>query len=301
MQLDHYVNTLGKSLKQKYGGRVRKLSIDGDFTCPNRDGTLGRGGCTFCSIDSFADKKAAEYSVSEQIQQRKLELKHQDIRYLAYFQAYTNTHAEVDYLRNLYFQALNQPDIIGLCVGTRPDCLNSAVLALLADIRSSGKEVWLEIGLQSAKNETLKKINRGHDFSCYQQAAKTIAQYELQLCCHLILGLPGEHYADYKNTLHKVLETGVQGLKLHPLHVVENSPMARTWRANRLSTLTQEEYVAAAASLIQLTPKNIIYHRVTAQARPKTLVAPQWCGNKWQPIVAITKKLHETGGQGSRL
>lgn len=301
MQLDKYVNTFGRALKQKHGVRVRKLSVDGSFSCPNRDGSIGRGGCTFCSVDSFSENSSIKQSIAEQVKQRKRELKHRNIKYLAYFQAYTNTHAELDYLKKLYDEALDQEDIIGLCVGTRPDCVSEPILQLLSELRLSGKDVWLELGLQTANDATLKKINRGHNFASYQQTASNAQRYQLNVCCHLILGLPGETFNTFLETHQKVLECGVQGLKLHPLHIVKNSAMARTWRFGRMELLTQEEYVEAAVELIQRTPLDICYHRVTAQARPKTLLAPAWCGNKWQPLVEITRRLDVLGGQGCKL
>ncbi|SMF55206.1 hypothetical protein SAMN02745866_03545 [Alteromonadaceae bacterium Bs31] len=301
MQLDHYVNTLGKSLKLKYGIRVRKLSLDGGFSCPNRDGTIGRGGCTFCSVESFAESLEHSPTIAQQIDLRKRELKQREIKYLAYFQSYTNTHAEFGYLKNLYEQALKEKDIIGICIGTRPDCLSEAVLQLLHEFNQHGKEVWLELGLQTANDNTLKKINRGHDFYSYQQAVKAAKKYALNICCHLILGLPGETLTDYLHTHEQVLSCGVQGLKLHPLHVVKNSAMARSWRFGRLDLITQEQYVAAAVELIQRTPLEVCYHRVSAQARPGTLLAPIWCGNKWLPLVEITRQLDTLGGQGCKV
>ena len=300
MQLDHYVNTLGRDLKTRFGGRVRKLTVDGNFTCPNRDGSIGRGGCTFCNVDSFVSLNQHHLSITEQLALRKQELKHQNIRYLAYFQAYSNTYAETAYLRELYQQALQSLDIIGICIGTRPDCISDAVMDMLCEYQLMGKEVWLELGLQSAHDKTLKRINRGHDFHCYQQTVNRARKRNLKICCHLILGLPGENQDDYRVTLQKVITTGAQGLKLHPLHVVKGSAMARTWQSGRLSTLTQDEYVEAAVDLIQRTPEEIVYHRVSAKARTDILLAPDWCNDKWSAIVEITRKLAQSGGQGSR-
>ncbi len=301
MQLDLYVNTLGRHIKQHFSGRVRKLSVDGDFTCPNRDGSIGRGGCTFCNVDAFVKPKQQQMSIAQQLSERKAELKHKDIRYLAYFQAYTSTYAEIEYLRGMYQQALEDDSVVGLCIGTRPDCVPEAVLKMLADYQQQGKEVWLELGLQSANDHTLKRINRGHDFAAFQQAVARAHHHGLKVCAHLILGLPGEGPADYMASLNAVLAERVEGIKLHPLHVVEGSSMAKAWRAGRLLVMDQADYVEQAVHLIRHTPPQVVYHRVSAHARPPVLLAPEWCQNKWLALTAIAKKLASEGPQGSAL
>lgn len=301
MQLDLYVNTLGRHIKQHFSGRVRKLSVDGDFTCPNRDGSIGRGGCTFCNVDAFVKPKQQQMSIAQQLSERKAELKHKDIRYLAYFQAYTSTYAEIEYLRGMYQQALEDDSVVGLCIGTRPDCVPEAVLEMLAEYQQQGKEVWLELGLQSANDHTLKRINRGHDFAAFQQAVARAHHHGLKVCAHLILGLPGEGPGDYMASLNAVLAERVEGIKLHPLHVVEGSSMAKAWRAGRLSVMDQADYVEQAVHLIRHTPPQVVYHRVSAHARPPVLLAPEWCQNKWLALTAIAKKLASEGPQGSAL
>lgn len=301
MQLNNYVNTFGTHLKKRFGIRVRKLTVDANFSCPNRDGSIGRGGCTFCNMDSFVKPEQNLLSVAEQLDLRKQEMKHSDIKYIAYFQAYSSTYGEIAHLKKLYQQALEAPDIVGISIGTRPDCISDEVLSLLANYRSQGKEVWLELGLQTANDHTLRRINRGHTFSTYQAAVAQAHGFNLDICCHLILGLPGETSEDYRETLNRVLETGVEGIKLHPLHIVEGSPMARTWRSGRISTLSMEDYTTAAVDLIQHTPGNVIYHRVTAKGRPPVLLAPEWCGDRWASMVDITRRLALTGPQGSRI
>ena len=171
MQLHELVNTFGQDLKQRHGQKIHKLSIHGAFTCPNRDGTLGRGGCTFCNVSSFADESAQQLSVVQQLLARRDEVTRAK-RYLAYFQAYTSTYAEVEYLQRMYEEALSVSDMVGLCVGTRPDCVPDAVLDLLAGYQARGYEVWLELGLQSANDKTLQRINRGHGYAAYADAVE---------------------------------------------------------------------------------------------------------------------------------
>lgn len=296
MHLDRYVNTLGRHLKARFGERVRKLALHAGFTCPNRDGTLGRGGCTFCSVRSF-NAGDAEISVGEQLAARRLELKRAS-RYMAYFQAYTSTYAEVDELRRLYAEATAEPDVVGLCVGTRPDCVPDAVLALLADYRQRGYEVWLELGLQSAHEETLRRINRGHGFAAYADAVARAHRHGVPVCTHLILGLPGESAAMCRETHRRVLELGVGGIKLHPLMIVKGSAMAAWFARGELLAPLIDDYAATAADLIRRTPGDIVFHRVTATAREPTLIAPHWCHTSWPAIHAICEDLMKNGSQG---
>ena len=300
MQLNDFVHMFGDDLKRRHGEKIHKLTLHGSFTCPNRDGTLGRGGCTFCNVASFADEQAQVLPIAAQLQQRAGEATRAR-RYLAYFQAYTSTYAEVDYLRQMYEEALTQADIVGLCVGTRPDCVPDAVLDLLAGYQAQGYEIWLELGLQSANDATLRRINRGHDYRAYESAVIRARSRGLRVCSHLIVGLPGEQAMDSLQTLHQVVRTGTDGIKLHPLHVVTGSTLGKAWLAGRLTVPSEEEYVAAACAMIRHTPAQIVYHRVSASARRPTLLAPAWCENRWQAMVAISRRLAVEGAQGSAL
>ncbi|ELY6246543.1 TIGR01212 family radical SAM protein [Cronobacter universalis] len=300
MQLQKLVNMFGGDLTRRYGQKVHKLSLHGGFSCPNRDGTLGRGGCTFCNVASFADETQQHLSIQQQLAQQAARVDRAR-RYLAYFQAYTSTFAEVNVLRAMYQQAVSQADIVGLCVGTRPDCVPESVLDLLSDYREQGYEVWLELGLQSAKDKTLHRINRGHDFACYQDTARRARMRGLKVCTHLIVGLPGETRRDALVSLERVVETGVDGIKLHPLHIVEGSIMAKAWRAGRLSGIALEDYAVTAGEMIRHTPPDIIYHRISASARRPTLLAPLWCENRWTGMVEIDRYLNQHGAQGSAL
>lgn len=298
MQLHELVNTLGQDLQHRYGEKVHKLTLHGGFSCPNRDGTLGRGGCTYCNVASFSDEKTQKQSILEQLTERAGEVKRAK-RYLAYFQAYTSTYAEVQTLKNMYEEALKLADMVGLCVGTRPDCVPDAVLELLSGYVQQGYEIWLELGLQTANDETLKRINRGHDFKCYADITKKARALGIKVCTHLIIGLPKEIKIDYLDTMEKVLEVGTDGIKLHPLHIVEGSTMAKAWRAGRLEAPEMDEYVAVASELIRMTPPDVVYHRVSAAARRPTLLAPLWCENRWLGMTEIGRVLDKDGAQGS--
>ncbi|ENM5772978.1 TIGR01212 family radical SAM protein [Vibrio mimicus] len=300
MQLHRLVNTIGQDLQRRYGEKVHKLTLHGGFNCPNRDGTIGRGGCTFCNVASFANEETQQKSIHDQLKDRAGEIKRAK-KYLAYFQAYTSTYAEVQVLKSMYEQALEVADIVGLCVGTRPDCVPDAVLELLADYVQQGYEIWLELGLQTAHDHTLKRINRGHDFACYAEITAKARALGIKVCTHLIVGLPGEGCSENMSTLQQVLKVGTDGIKLHGLHIVEGSTMAKAWRAGRLAVLEQDEYVSIACEMIRSTPPQIIYHRVSSAARRPTLLAPLWCENRWWAMTAIGQTLEIEGPQGSLL
>jgi len=299
-QLHELVNTIGQDLQRRYKEKVHKLTLHGGFSCPNRDGTIGRGGCTFCNVASFSDEQTQIKSIREQLTDRAGEVKRAK-KYLAYFQAYTNTYAEVQVLKNMYEEALTQADIVGLCVGTRPDCVPQAVLDLLSEYRQQGYEIWLELGLQTANNDTLKRINRGHDFECYAEITKKARALGIKVCTHLIIGLPKETEQDYHETLNKVIEVGTDGIKLHPLHIVEGSTMAKAWRAGKIEELVLDDYINIATDLIRHTPASIVFHRVTATARRPTLLAPLWGEQRWLAMTSIGSQLDELGAQGSAL
>lgn len=298
MQLHELVNTIGQDLQRRYGERVHKLTLHGGFSCPNRDGTIGRGGCTFCNVASFADEQTQVKSVAEQLQDRAGEVQRAK-KYLAYFQAYTSTYAEVQRLRALYEQALQSAHIVGLCVGTRPDCVPEAVLELLAEYVEQGFEIWLELGLQTANNRTLKRINRGHDFNSYAVSTQRARALGIKVCTHLIVGLPGENRQDNMATLEQVLAVGTDGIKLHGLHIVEGSTLAKAWRAGKVEAPELEDYVSIACEMIQRTPPDVVFHRVTSAARRPTLLSPLWCENRWLAMTEIGRKLDRDGAQGS--
>ena len=297
MILSNYVNTFGQSMLDKHQQRVHKIAIDADFTCPNRDGTIGRGGCTFCNNVSFSPNGRSPAPLNQQIDSGKSVLikRTRAKKYLAYFQAYTNTYADIQTLKNLYDSALAEADVIGLCIGTRPDCVPENVLDLLAEYQAQGYEVWLELGLQSSYDKTLERVNRGHDYATYCKAIKAAHSRQLSVCTHLIIGLPGEDNSHAKISLLRVLEQGVEGLKLHPLHVVKGTQLANEWRRGEYQALSLQEYINTVADLVALTPKEIIFHRLTGTAEKSILLAPEWCSQKWNVLNGITAELKQRG------
>ena len=300
--LPQLVNTFGQDLLRRYGQRVHKLAINAGFTCPNRDGSRGRGGCTFCNNVSFSPNARREPAVAEQLAAGRAVIARRTgaRRFIAYFQAYTNTYADVGHLDALYRSALSEPDVLGLAVGTRPDCVPPAVLDLLAGYRDAGHEVWLELGLQSAFDDTLQRVNRGHDFAEYVAAVRAARARGLKVCTHLIVGLPGETPQHAQTTLARVLAEGVDGLKLHPLHVVKGTQLANQWRRGDYPPWSLDDYIATAADLVERTPPDVVFHRLTGTASPQVLLAPDWCRYKWRVIDGIAATLLRRGTrQGS--
>ncbi len=298
MALSDYVNTFGQDLLERYGERVHKLAINAGMTCPNRDGAKGRGGCTFCNNISFSPSvKREEPQVCEQIEagRRVLAKRTGAKRFIAYFQAYTNTYADVEHLSTLYLQALAEPDVVGLSIGTRPDCVPDEVLDLLAGIRDRGYEVWLELGLQSIFDRTLKRVNRGHGLAEYKQAIRAARLRGLPVCTHLIVGMPGEGRDEALASLEQVIDLGVEGLKLHPLHVVKGTALANEWRRGEYSPLSFYAYISIAADMIERTPSEVLYHRVTGTAAEDILLAPEWCSKKWLVLNGIENELQRRG------
>ena len=296
------INTFGQDLKRRYGQRLHKIAIHAGFTCPNRDGSKGRGGCTFCNNVSFSPNARSEPSVVSQIAAGREVIRRRTgaQKFIAYFQAYTNTYADPVHLDQLYRQALAEDDVVGLAIGTRPDCVPDAVLDLLAGYRDQGHEIWLELVLQSAFDKTLERVNRGHNFREYANAVYRARKRGLQVCTHLIVGLPGEGAEHARATLDRVLELGVDGLKLHPLHVVKGTLLANQWRHGEYQPWSLEDYQETAVDLIEATPPEIIYHRITGTASAKVLLAPPWCQHKWQVIDGILDRLRSRGTrQGS--
>ncbi|WP_250657459.1 TIGR01212 family radical SAM protein [Alkalimarinus coralli] len=294
MDLTKHATTLGHHLKQKWGERVHKVSINAAFTCPNRDGSKGIGGCTFCNNASFSpsDRKIVTPVEDQVLAGQQVIVKRTGAKkYLAYFQSYTNTYAEIEYLRELYESALNSPNVIGISVGTRPDCVPDAVLDLLQSYQQQGHEVWLELGLQSSFDASLDRVNRGHGFAEYVDAVKRARARGLQICTHLIAGLPGEKPEDTLVSLDKVLALGTDGLKIHPLHVVKGTQLAREWKRGEYHPMSQSEYVALVAEVIRRTPKSVVFHRFTGTASEELLLAPAWCSKKWVVLNEICTEL----------
>lgn len=295
-------------LQKKYGRRIYKISLDAGFGCPHREGSDRRQGpgCTYCENAAFSPHVRSGQPRPPLDEQLGRGIRFGEKRYgargfFAYFQAYTNTYADAHRLDALYRQALEEPDVVGLSVGTRPDCVAPAVLDLLCGYRDQGYEVWLELGLQSAFDATLERVKRGHGFAEYRHTLLAARRRGLRVCTHLIAGLPGEGASHARESLRRVLDLGVDGLKLHPLHVVRGTALANEWRRGDYRPLSLEQYVDIAADLVEMAPPQVLFHRITGTASRDILLAPDWCAEKWRVLNAITRELHARQSEPHRV
>lgn len=288
--------SFGQYMQQTVGEHVHKVSINAAFTCPNRDGTKGIGGCTFCNNASFSPNAKHPDSIEHQLAQGMAVIKRRTgaQKYLAYFQAYTNTYDEIENLKKLYDRALAVKEVIGLSIGTRPDCVPDQVLDLLVQYQQQGFIIWLELGLQSSFDKSLERVNRGHGWQEYEDACLRARAKGLKVCTHLIAGLPGELLSDTLISMEKVLDLGTDGIKVHPLHVVKGTQLAREWKADEYTPIVFEEYVDLVVQMLKKMPKDIVVHRLSGTASDDILLAPKWCGKKWAVLNAIHESLEKS-------
>lgn len=288
--------SFNKYLKDKFGQKVYKISLDGGFTCPNRDGKTGTRGCIFCSKGGSGDfAESREMSITEQIEsgKKKVEKKIKSGKYIAYFQAFTNTYAPVEILRQKYEEAINHPDIVALSIATRPDCLGDDVLKLLDEMNKI-KPVFVELGLQTIHQKSAKYIRRGYDLSVYDKAVRDLNKIGVNVVVHVILGLPNESENDMLETVKYVCESGANGIKLQLLHVIDGTDLAKDYEKGLFKTLEFDEYVNLIVKCVKIIPKDIVIHRLTGDGAKKDLIAPLWSADKKRVLNAINKALRES-------
>ena len=275
------MRTANQYYRQRFGCKVYKLSLDGGFTCPNRDGSLGIGGCRFCSGAGSGEFAAAGKSVAEQLAQAKnwVERKCAGGKYIAYFQPFTNTYAPVDRLEALFRAAMEPEDIVGLAIATRPDCLPEETVALLARLARE-KYVSVELGLQTVRNETARAMNRCYDTDAYFDAVKRLHDAGLEVVTHLILGLPGETKEDMVESARQTAAAGTDGVKFHLLHVMADAPLAEDYAAGKFRCLELEEYGEILAECLRQFPDTTVVHRITGDGARRGLIAPMWSLDK---------------------
>ena len=276
--------TLNEYVNNKYGKKLYKVAINAGFTCPNRDGTLGSRGCIFCSGSGSGDfAEDPGLSVSEQIERGKKrigsKLPKENYGLIAYFQAFTNTYGPVERLKEVYMEAARHPEVEIISIATRPDCLGEDVLDLLCEINEI-KPVWVELGLQTIHERSAEYIRRGYPLSVYDEAVAKLQSRGLETIVHVILGLPGESEEDMLSTVDYVGQSGVQGVKLQLLHVLEGTDLAADYRAGKFSCMTMEEYVQLVKKALDILPDDIVIHRMTGDGDKKILIAPEWSGDK---------------------
>ena len=287
--------SLNEYYREIFGKKTAKISLDGGFTCPNRDGTCGERGCLFCSAGGSGDfAENAALSITEQIENGKKQTsdKWKDPAYVAYFQAFTNTYAPVEELRRKYEGALSCDGVEGISIATRSDCLPEDVLDLLAELNQKTK-LWVELGLQTSDEESAKRIRRGYPLSVFEKAVHDLAERKIPVIVHVILGLPGENRETILNTIDCVNRLPVQGIKLQLLHVLSDSDLAKLYEAGNYTPLTKEEYIALVGDCIAHLREDIVIHRLTGDGDKNTLLAPLWSLRKRDVLNSLHKYLKE--------
>lgn len=287
--------SLNNYLRDTFGEKVYKISINGGFTCPNRDGTLDTRGCIFCSAAGSGEFSGrAEDSVTVQIEKGKERLKRKikNGKYIAYFQAFTNTYAPVQRLRALYEEAISHPDVVAVSIATRPDCLPGEVIALLKEMNRR-KPVWVELGLQTIHEKTARYIRRGYSLPVYDEAVRKLKEAGVQVIVHVILGLPGETKEEMKETVSYVGKSGADGIKLQLLHVMKGTDLEKEYQEGKCRVMSMEEYAALVADCIALLPERMVVHRMTGDGDKKNLIAPKWSMDKKRVLNALRKAIEE--------
>lgn len=273
-------------LKEKHGQKVYKITLDAGFSCPNRDGSISHGGCIFCDESgSFSKAHSSALSIKNQINEgiKSLGERFGAKKFMAYFQAFSNTYADVKTLKRLYDSAFCDERIVGISIGTRPDCIDEDKLDLIAGY----KNPWLELGLQSTHNKTLKKINRGHDWECFIEAHKLAKERNINVCAHMIIGLPDETPDMIRQSAKRLAELNIEGVKLHMLTVLEDAPLAKIYSLGKFDLLDMKEYCNLVCDFLEILPPATTIHRLAGSGYSKTLIAPKWVNNKFETLNLI--------------
>ncbi|HAP3969076.1 TPA: TIGR01212 family radical SAM protein [Enterococcus faecalis] len=288
-------HTWNYALRQQFGEKIFKVPIDGGFDCPNRDGTVAKGGCTFCSVSGSGDMIVAPSDPLPLQFQKEIQLMHQKWptvdQYIVYFQNFTNTHAPVDVIRHRFEQVVNEKGVVGLSIGTRPDCLPDEVVNYLAELNERFY-LWVELGLQTTFEETSAAINRAHDYQTYLDGVAKLRKHGIRVCTHLINGLPGETPAMMRENVRRpIQDSDIQGIKLHLLHLMTNTKMMRDYNEGRLQLMSKEAYVSVICDQLEMIPPEIVIHRLTGDAPFETIIGPMWSLKKWEVLNAIDAEM----------
>lgn len=290
-----YFYTINDFLKEKFDTKVIKLSLDGGFTCPNRDGTVGTGGCIFCSESGSGEFSGdSKLSISEQIQSQInfLSTKWQNAKYIAYFQNFTNTYAPTEYLRKIYDEALSNENVVGLAIATRPDCLSDEVIELLCEYNSK-TFLWLELGLQTIHSKSTKFIRRGYDLKTFDSAMHTLNSKNIKTVAHIIVNLPNETDGEIFESIEYVCDSGIWGIKLHMLNILKNTDLACYFDKHPFYLKDADEYISLISNFLSKIPPHIVIHRLTGDGDKKSLITPRWILNKRYILNGIQKYMRE--------
>lgn len=284
--------SLNQYLKEQFGEKVYKLSLDIGVTCPNRDGTLDKRGCIFCLQGSSHFASKCE-NIHEKIENAKqlVAKKTKAEKFIAYFQSYTNTYGDIDYLEKLFTQTINRDDIVAISIATRPDCLPQSVLELLEKLNKI-KPVWVELGLQTSNENSANYIRRCYKNEVYAQAVENLNKLGINVITHIILGLPDESLEDMKNSVDFAVKCGTNGIKLQLLHVLEGTDLCDDYKSGKFDVMSPEEYMNVLFECIKIIPKHVVIHRITGDAPKKFLVAPKWSGDKKRVMNTINREMN---------
>lgn len=288
-------HSLNYFLREKFGEKVFKISLDAGFSCPNRDGTINRGGCIFCSERGSGDFAGNRlFSIENQFEDVKsvMNKKWKEGKYIAYFQAYTNTYAPVKVLREKYEEAMRQEGVVALAIATRPDCLSKDVLDLLEEL-SKRIYIWVELGLQTVNENSARIINRGYNLDVFEKAIMELEKRKIDVVAHTIFGLPGESKEDMLSTVKFVANRPIKGIKFHLLHLIKNTPLVKLCEEGKLRFLKEEEYIELLCESIAMLPQSTVIHRLTGDAPRELLIGPMWSLKKWEILNAIDKRFIE--------
>lgn len=287
--------SLNHFLREKFGEKIFKISLDAGFSCPNRDGKISKGGCLFCSERGSGDFAGdRNFSIENQFVDIKnmMANKWKNGKYIAYFQAYTNTYAPIDILKEKYNEALKQKDVVGLAIATRPDCLSEEVLDLLEEINKK-VYVWIELGFQTVSDETARLINRGYTLDVFEKALEDLRKRNIDVVVHTIFGLPKENKEDMLNTIRYLADKDIQGIKFHLLHLMKDTPMVKLYEKGMIEFLSKEDYIDLICQSICMLPQNVVVHRLTGDSPRELLIGPMWSLKKWEILNEIDKTMED--------
>ena len=296
-------HSLDYMLKERFGEKVYKVTLNGGMSCPNRDGTIGHGGCIFCSAGGSGDFAAdAALSITDQIESQIsiLSQKRPIHKYIAYFQAYTNTYAPVEYLEKIFTEAISHPKIVALSIGTRPDCLSPEIVALLSRLNKQ-KPVWIELGLQTIHESTARYIRRGYPLCVFDDAVKRLRKENIEVIVHTILGLPGENTADILETMEYLNHMDIQGIKLQLLHVLRGTDLAADYEKGLFQTYERDEYISLLINCLEHLRPDMVIHRITGDGPKDLLIAPLWASRKREVLNMLHHRMKEEQSYQGRL
>ena len=285
--------SLNQHLKERFGTKVYKIALSSGCTCPNRDGTVGVGGCIFCADTGSGDfAQSAILPIKEQIKlaKEKVAAKNKGGKYIAYFQSFTNTYGSVEFLEPKFLEAMQDEEVVAISIATRPDCLQEDILRMLTRLNAI-KPVWVELGLQTIHPRTAEYIRRGYPLAVYDKAVKDLHAIGVEVITHVIIGLPDETKEEMLSTVQYVVESKSEGIKLQLLHVIEGTDLAKEYAAGKFNTLTMEEYLQIIKACVDLIPDTLVIHRLTGDGNKRTLIAPEWSADKKKVLNALNQVL----------